>query len=137
MSKGSNSILFDFDSLVDKELSIIQWLRGEYKGKKLNGISDRIFFGTIDEFKFKRIYGVEDVFKSMVIGMDYRDVITAFRDKYERDILRYAHPTDMQRLIRAYSTVGNGNVIKTTVRCSNNIQQKNTHQKVYLILPVL
>lgn len=121
--KGFNTILFDFDSLIDIELSVIQWLRGEYGGRKLNGISDYIFTGSMEEFKFKRIHGTQDLFGSMLDNMDHKDVIKAFRSEYEKDILRYAYPTNMQSLIRAYSKAGNG-VIKTAVRCSNETQKK-------------
>ena len=36
MDSGMNSILFDFYSLIDKELSVIKFIAGEYKDDALN-----------------------------------------------------------------------------------------------------
>ena len=35
-SKGFNSVLFDFDSIIDIELSTIRWISNEYRDDKLD-----------------------------------------------------------------------------------------------------
>lgn len=121
-SVGFNSILFEFDSVVDKELSIIKLLINQYseiKGLNLTKMRET----EIDRLKKDRIYNPYGTLKTYFDDkdIDVDDWINRFVEKREKDILEYAVQTDMSKLLKGYRDVGNG-VIKTAVRCDNKIE---------------
>lgn len=121
-SVGFNSILFEFDSVVDKELSIIKLLINQYSEiKGLNLIKMRKT--EINRLKKDRIYNPYGTLKTYFDDkdIDVDDWIKRFVEKREKDILDYAVQTDMSKLLKGYRDVGSG-VIKTAVRCNNKIE---------------
>ncbi len=135
--KGFNSILFDFDSLIDKELSVIQWMRSRYRDEELTNFDrHKLLYTPMSKFKFMRIYGVEDVFKQIIVNDKFKDkhfeVLDTIMKDAEKDILtkEFAYPTSMQNLLKAYKKAGNG-VIKTAVRCDNDVQAEYVKDVIY------
>lgn len=128
--KGFNSILFDFDSLIDKEISLIKYFIGEYR--------DNVFILDFmdmtkarsmnnDNLRFERLYGSDDLFRSLLQHQSHKDqyeeLIKQFFNRDQKDIFTkgYAFQTTMPILISAYKKTGNG-IIKTAVRCDNQDQ---------------
>ena len=128
--KGSNSILFDFDSIIDIEISLIKLFANQYKDHTmLNDLIDKEFIACTDDntLKFKRVHGEEDLFKSILNPKykdRYRDLILSFFERDQKDIFDngYAFNTAMIILINAYKKAGHG-IIKTAIRCDNYMQQ--------------
>ena len=128
MSKGFNSVLFDFNSVVDKELSVIKYLRGEYMEAAVDWLDKSALRMDDNYLRYKRLYR-GNLFKSMIIKEDVKDSsdnlldLIFNRDQdciFDRD---YAYTTAMKYLISAYKKVGNG-IIKTVVRCDNDKQAR-------------
>lgn len=128
-SKGFNSILLDFFSIVDVELSLINFISSEYKHSKLkffnldklNDIRD-----SNDLIK-ARTNNELGLFESIFVNTtdkDIHDIMMKLYYDHESIILeKYAITTNMKILIRAYQLAGSG-AIKTTVRCDNDIQKR-------------
>ena len=128
--KGFNSILFDFDSIIDKEISLIKYFIAEYRENifmaefmdlpKAIGMND-------DNFRYERIYGSEDLFRSLLLNQTHKDsyeeLINKFFERDQKEIYKrgYAYKTTMSILISAYKKAGNG-VIRTAIRCDNQDQ---------------
>lgn len=126
--KGFNSILLDFYSLIDIELSYINFISHEYRDCALYAFDKhKLLYTPIDDFKFNRVFGTEDVFKSVLNSPELKDnsdsLLHELWNRDEEDILskKYAINTSMINLIKGYSHAGNG-VIRTTVRCDNKSQ---------------
>lgn len=133
--KGFNSILFDFDSIVDIELSLLKFFYGIYRHSsymdtfmdihRLVGMSD-------DTLKFERMYGTESIFKKLLVRQEdkdrYETLINLFFERDQKDIFDggYAFKTAMLTIISAYKKAGNG-LIKTAVRCDNQHQVDFLH----------
>lgn len=128
--KGFNSILFDFDSLIDKEISLIKYFIGEYRENVF--ILDfmdmpKAMSLNNDNLRFERLYGSDDLFKSLLFHQSHKDqyeeLIKQFFERDQKDIFEkgYAFQTTMPILISAYKKAGNG-IIKTAVRCDNQDQ---------------
>lgn len=126
---GYNSILFDFYSLIDIKLSYINFLKNEYQDHSLNGFDkNKIMNIDIEQWKFNRIYGVTDIFSSVLTSstlLKHSD--TVFDSLYRRDeeIIfknQYSMLTSMVDLIKAYKKAGDG-IIKTTIRCDSYEQK--------------
>lgn len=134
-SKGFNSILFDFDSIVDKELSLLKFFYAVYRDssfiddfmdiRKMIGVSD-------DTLKFERMYGKDSLFNKLLTKQEnkdrYEDLINLFFDRDQKDIFNGGHAftTAMVIMLSAYKKAGNG-IIKTAVRCDNQDQVDFLH----------
>lgn len=127
--KGFNSILFDFYSLVDAELSLIRLIKEEYRDEELKHLDKyRILNTEENDWKFYRIHGTEDLFRSLIIGEDakqnYAKILWDIVKNRESSILeKYEYPTAIGSLIRAYQKAGDG-VIRTAVRCDTEAQKE-------------
>lgn len=127
--KGFNSILFDFYSLVDIELSLINFIKGEYRDMELPNLDKHRILYTEDSFWiFERQFGKEDLFKSLIIGdeykSNYRDIFDAIIKENEEEILlHYGYPTAIDVLISAYKKAGDG-IIHTAIQCETEWQKK-------------
>lgn len=127
--KGFNSILFDFYSLVDAELSLISLIKEEYKDEELKYLDKHRILNTEEgDLKFYRIHGEEDLFRSLIIGeaakQDYAKILWDIVKSRESSVLeKYACPTSIGSLIRAYQKAGDG-VIHTAVRCDTEAQKE-------------
>lgn len=120
---GFNSILFEFESIVDKELSIMKYLIKRYSnvgGLKLTEMKET----GLHRLKLDRIYNPSSTLKTYMTNKD-RDVdewIKLFISNYEEEVLNEAAVfTDAVKLLDGYKEMGNG-IIKTTVRCDNKIE---------------
>lgn len=125
--KGFNSILFDFDSIIDIELSYMNFLINEYRDTALDWLNkNKLICTTIGEWQYQRMYGPEDAFQSIISDDSMRKnssrILKLLFERDEKEVLKeYAHPTAMQILIKTYKKAGDG-VIKTAVRCDNETQ---------------
>jgi len=129
MAKGFNSILFDFSSILDPEITAINWMRDEFRDIALDNFDKhKLLYTSLDSMKFHRVYGVEDVFSSMIVNSEMKEnwvtTLSSIYKEYENEILKkkYACLTQMCVLINAYKKAGDG-IIKTAVRCSNEAQK--------------
>lgn len=126
--KGFNTILFDFYSIIDSKISLIHFIRGEYRDADLKYLDKhRILYTKDNDWIFQRQFGSEDIFKSLILDEDaktrYRDIFDQLFKENEEEILnKYAFKTATSVLIRAYQTAGNG-VIKTAIRCETEAQK--------------
>lgn len=130
--KGFNSILFDIDSLIDVEISLLKYLVKEFReSASIDQFIDIRSLATLtdNDLMFKRMYSKEDLFKSFLVKPEDRDhYIEIMKSLFERDqefIFEngYAFTTVITKLIPAYKKAGNG-LIRTTVRCDNDYQKK-------------
>lgn len=125
-SKGFNSVLFDFFSLVDKQISLLNWLTHEYNPKELRWLKEGTWHLSSEHLEFARMNGYEDLFKVCIQDPDIKfesdTVLNDFFDKFESEILKYAHTTSLTHLVSAYKTAGNG-TIQTAIRCSNEAER--------------
>lgn len=130
-----NSVLFDFYSLVDRELSVIKFLAGEYRETALENFDKHKVLYTSDlDWKLARTQSKEDVFKSLMIGDEFKQqsdkVLDTLWTEYERCILgKYAFKTNATRLISAYNRIGEGGIVKMAVYCENETQKKFVAQE--------
>lgn len=137
-TKGFNCILFDFDSIVDKEASLMKYFYGVFKGsKEMNQFMeiDELKGVTDDVLKFARMYGKKSMFQELLIKQEdkdrYRTLIELFFDRDQKDIFdnNYAITTAMLYLLLAYKKAGGG-FISTTVRCDNQDQVDFIHDNI-------
>lgn len=124
-SKGFNSILFDFSSLIDLEITTINWMRDVFRDNILENFDKhKLLYTNYDNLKFHRIYGVEDLFSSMITNPEMKrnwwQTLHTIYNEYAKDILikKYSYLTQMPTLISAYKKAGDG-VIRTAVRCDH------------------
>lgn len=127
-SKGFNSILFDFTSLIDMEITAINWIRDVFRDSTLENFDKhKLLYTKMDDLKFHRVYGAQDLFQSMITNPNmnkyWMNTLTTIYSQHEKSILseKYACVTQMPTLISAYKKAGEG-IIRTTVRCDNDIQ---------------
>ena len=132
--KGFNSILFDFYSLVDIELSLINFIKDKYRDVDLQHLDKhQILYNDEKEWIFRRQFGQEDLFKSLIIGEEYKnryyDILTSIVNENEKEIINdHAYLTSMKVLLSAYKKAGDG-IIHTAVQCETEVQKQyiNTH----------
>ena len=125
---NNNSILFDFDSIVDIELSTILWIRAVYRDSDLpNFDKHKIMYTPIDNFKFDRCLSSEGLFKSLIIDDSNKErseeILSKIYEANEEEILKYASITSCKALINGYKTAANG-VIHCCVRVDNDVEKK-------------
>lgn len=130
-----NSVLFDFYSLIDKEISTIKFLAGEYRETALQNFDKhRVLYTSDLDWKLARTQNKDDVFKSLMIGDEFKQhsesVLNALWADYEMCILgKYAFKTNATTLISAYSKIGRGDIVKIAVYCENEAQKKFVTQE--------
>ena len=123
--KGANSVLFDFWSLIDREITIIKYCMDKYP---YFIDMDRLKSLSIPNLEYQRMYGKVDLLNSLIVVREFKDreleVIDMLFTRDEKEILnpKYVFNTLMVNLINAYKKTGNG-VIKTTIRCDDEIQK--------------
>ena len=137
--KGFNSIIFDFDSIIDIEASLIRYFtRRDMRDyiPMINFIDmNKALLLNDDNIKFERLYGKEDLFSSLLLNTDHkkvcRELIQKFFERDQKDILEggFAFKTSMPILLTAYKKAGNG-IIKTVVRCDNQDQVDFIHREI-------
>ncbi len=126
--KGFNTILFDFYSLIDIELSLINFIKAEYRDVNLPHLDKhQILYTEEKDWIFKRQFGTEDLFRSLIIGDEYKDryydILNSIISENEDEIIgKYAYPTSMKVLLSAYKKAGDG-VIRTSVQCETEAQK--------------
>lgn len=130
--KGFNSILFDFDSIIDIELSIIRYMDADYFEKyDLPWLNKKLFgsWKTVPELAFRRMYGIEDLFRMMInssSGLNYYKTMIDIWNRDKQSIIdrKLTVTTDILDLLKAYRLAGDG-VIKTTVRVSDSVEESH------------
>lgn len=137
--KGFNSIIFDFDSIIDIEASLIKYFTRLDMRDYIPMITfidmNKALLLNDDNIKFERLYGKEDLFSSLLLNPDhkkvYRELIQKFFERDQKDILEggFAFKTSMPILLTAYKKAGNG-IIKTVVRCDNQDQVDFIHREI-------
>lgn len=128
VTKGFNSILFDFTSMIDMEITVINWIRDNFRDNALENFDKhKLLYTGMEDMKFHRVYGAQDVFQSMIsnpsMRKDWPYTLAHIYTQYEEEILteKYACLTQMPTLISAYKKAGVG-IIKTAVQCATDIQ---------------
>lgn len=137
--KGFNSIIFDFDSIIDIEASLIKYFTRRDMRDYIPMITfidmNKALLLNDDNIKFERLYGKEDLFSSLLLNPDhkkvYRELIQKFFERDQKEILEggFAFKTSMPILLTAYKKAGNG-IIKTAVRCDNQDQADFIHRDI-------
>ena len=128
-SNGFNTILFDFYSLIDIELSLINFIKAEYRDIDLPNLDKhKILYTDEKDWLFKRQFGEEDLFKSLIVEDSYKeryfDILNSIINENEDEILtKYAYFTSMKVLLSAYKKAGNG-LIRTVIQCETENQKK-------------
>ena len=141
---GDNSILFDFFSVVDKELSALKYIFKNYdyfKSLDILNIDkvDHLSKMSIDNLKLERMYGCNDIFESIFnTDKNHRMMLKFFYDKYENFILdkEYLVFTDSLKLISAYSKAADG-IIKSTILCEDDIQKTIVDKYILYAKPII
>ena len=119
---GSNSILFDIDSIVDIEMTAIKYVSHEWT----YAVSDTSIVENNEiSMKIKRLYGpslFEDSLNTSYRGIGLMQQVL---DRDQKEIFESSHVslTDLVSLLRAYKEAGGG-LIKTTIRCDNEFQKQ-------------
>lgn len=126
--KGFNNILFDFYSLVDIELSLIKFIKGEYRDIELKYLDKhKILYNEDSNWIFERQFGKEDVFKSLITDTASKqkshDILVSIIQENEEEILqKYAFRTAIHVLINAYKKAGEG-IIRTAIQCETQAEK--------------
>lgn len=147
--KGHNSVLFDFWSIVDKEITAMNFLTSsdlshkdvqeafyDFKYHVMNPSNNR---KVLENLEWHRMFGVRDLFEeALEFAMEKTNRTTLSQtasqflqtvwNMYEKDILfgdKYRYPvmTKCINLLNAYHVAGSG-VVTTTVHCTSE-NQKN------------
>lgn len=135
----SNSILFDIDSIIDIEISVVRFIAGAYKDYESLDNFDlhKIRSLSIEDMKFHRIYSPRGLFREVATNKDienvytYRPILQALYNANEDEILsKYVFTTNILSVIDTCRKTGNG-IIKCTIRCDNE-KQKEFVQKLVL-----
>lgn len=125
LKKSINSVLFDFDSIVDLKIGAVKiickyYFKSDMVNKKFVGNDD-------DFFKMYHIYENENIIKSCFFDKAsecYEDLYNELMEKYYDEIIRCAPKTTSVRFIRASKQAGGGNIIKCTVLCKSAIEKQ-------------
>lgn len=127
--KGFNSVLFEFNTVVDKKLSLINWFNIRHNGD-IKFFNKEFIKSSIESLKVKRILGIRDILVDATEVVDKDDpsvhetckvILDSAWNDYEEDLLNHAVITDIPHLLRGYLMAGDG-TIKGTVRCDTQAQ---------------
>lgn len=124
---GSNSILFDIDSIVDMEWTALRYLASEYDTP--DSFVDINLFRSFDDERIKMIRTGGYLFKMMIkdktLESQHKEILSAIINRDQKEIFSSDAPklTDTYILLTAYQKVGFG-IIKCTVRCDNEFQRQ-------------
>lgn len=136
--KGFNSILFDFDSVIDIEASLIKYFTRPENRDYIPMLEffdmNKALMLTDDNIKYERLYGKVGLFESLLLSTAHkqvsRELMMKFFERDQTDVLNgFAFKTSMSILLTAYKKAGNG-VIKTAVRCDNQNQADFIHREI-------
>lgn len=130
MTKGFNYILFDFDSVIDKEISLLIYFykAHRFSEKMSKFMQIRQLVGVQPKtLEFGRMYAKTSLFQELLISQEDKDryevLMELFFERDQKDIFdtQSAYLTSSLSLISAYRKAGDG-VISTAVRCDNKDQ---------------
>ena len=86
--KGANSVLFDFWSLIDREVTIIKYCMDKYP---YFIDMDRLKSLSIPNLEYQRMYGKVDLLNSLIVVREFKDreleVIDMLFTRDEKEIL--------------------------------------------------
>lgn len=129
--KGQNSVLFEFGSIVDKTLSVIEYLRkyikeyGEIDGFDVSKIGDNLKFRRMFDYNCSLFNAccTSDIFKNN------SDAILNALYKRDSDIILFDKDnppvfTNALNLIKSYISVGNNSIFNIAVRCDTDEEEK-------------
>ena len=95
MHLNTNSVIFDFYSLVDIELTLINYIRKEYIDSALISFDKTKLLTTKDEdWKFARTHDKEDVISSILVDENIK--------RQSFDIIRSIYARDMEIILPKY-----------------------------------
>lgn len=129
MPKTINTVLFDFDSVIDIELSVIRYIDHENWHKTLDWIDKKSFarFKSTTDLASRRMNAPSDLFKSIIkdgYPINYNELMYSIWNR-DKDIIIKNNLyviTDMVDLIQAYKKAGDG-IVKTAVRVDDNLEE--------------
>lgn len=124
MAVAKSRILFEFDSVVDTELTAIREIRAVGKSIVTKDVNlDSFIFKLSDtELKKYRMFSSEDIIYQ-ILKEDAKDTYLTFPNMVLDmvDCTPFLQPTAMHSLIKAFAVVGGG-ILKADIRCNNHIQ---------------
>ena len=127
--KNSNKVLFHFDSLVDLHLAVVYALQKDYpSGGSIPVINYSFLHQSKAELKKHRIFDIgKEIVQECFLGYMRDNWQSTYHiymeDEFDR-IIQDAPITPMLRLIAAYSRVGRGNLVSTSIYCENVAQMR-------------
>lgn len=117
-----NSLLIDFDAIVDYKIGIINLFR-KLNANNIN--EEYVYLHDLDFFKLDHIYSTEDIVKKALsenVRDDYERLTEEFlHGEYEADIYKLSTPTVVANMIRGYQLTGN--IIKMDILCYTDKQK--------------
>lgn len=118
-----NSVVFDFDSLVDYKIGIVRTLQKNMK--EANGVNHwYLTHSTIDDLKIDRINSIEDIVYKSLDGSRKEQYIEfteyMLSSEYEADCYMNGVPTKLFTLLHTYMKTS---AIMVDVLCRNELQK--------------
>ena len=129
--KNSNKVLFHFDSLVDLHLAVVYALQKDYpSGGSMQSINYSFLHQSRMELKKHRIFDIgKEIIQECFLG-NMRDKWQStykiyMEEEFDR-VISDAPITPMLRLIAAFSRVGRGSHVSSSIFCENYNQARIT-----------
>lgn len=121
----SNTILIDFDALVDYKVGLIQMFKA-YKNRINQKLINQNYLNlTTEQLCMEHMYSVEDIAKKVFqpnIQNIYKDLLEEFLNgEYESDIYKCSALTNQVKVVKAFAT---SNIVDFTILCKNKVQEK-------------
>lgn len=123
-SPGNNSILFDFDSIIDIKIGFIKYLKKNFPDSKM---INHLFINNDDDFlKYYHVDIYNDMIEMCFQGLTKENTHKIYKEAIEKDyeeIISLSPQTTMAMLINRYKIAGEG-AIRSTVLCKNQIEKQ-------------
>lgn len=130
----SNSILFEFDTLIDLHIGVVKALQNEFLHS--GGFNPNINYSflsieTEDSLKSHRLLDLDyDIIQESFLGEareSYKEIYLDFIDKEYDKIIELSPKTEISRLIHAYDRAG---FIQSFILCKNQTEVNWTREIV-------
>ena len=127
--KNSNKVLFHFDSLVDLHLAVVYALQKDYpSGGSMQSINYSFLHQSKIELKKHRIFDIgKDIIQECFLGPmrdKWQSTYKIYMEEEFDRVISDAPITPMLRLIAAFSRVGRGSHVSSSIFCENYNQAR-------------
>ena len=127
--KNSNKVLFHFDSLVDLHLAVVYALQKDYpSGGSIQSINYSFLHQSKMELKRHRIFDIgKEVIQECFLGPmrdKWQSTYKIYMEEEFDRVISDAPITPMLRLIAAFSRVGRGSHVSSSIFCENYNQAR-------------